>query len=188
MNKIDDILYGFLLIKATFDPSIKKLYLSNDKYLEARKEYMRIIKTSDRTIRNKVDKMIFLGYISKGSNRLIFTQEHSAWEYVKYDMLKYLVATKSERSIKVYTYLLNKFKWKQNDPQGYSFTLKELALACGYSETSASTGAASIFRLIVEDLARTGVINFKTYNDGKSSRMRLIWVEQEYEKLKPVGQ
>ena len=72
MNKIDDILYGFLLIRATFDPNIKKLYLSNEKYLETRKEYMRIIKVSDRTIRNKVDKMIFLGYISKGSNRLIF--------------------------------------------------------------------------------------------------------------------
>ena len=72
MNKIDDILYGFLLIRATFDPNINKLYLSNEKYLETRKEYMRIIKVSDRTIRNKVDKMIFLGYISKGSNRLIF--------------------------------------------------------------------------------------------------------------------
>lgn len=193
MDKIDDILYGMLAVKATYNPNSKELYLNNEKYMEVRKEYVKMTRKTDRTVRNRIDTMIKTGYLirqidDKGKDYLVIRGNHVAWEYVKYDMLKYLITTKSQSSVKVYTYLLNKFKWKQGSDEGYSFTLKELAMVCGYSESSANNSdITGMFRMIIDDLTRTGVINYKTYSDGKTQRMRLLWVEQEYSKLEKVG-
>ena len=193
MDQIDDILYGMLIVKATYNENKKELYLSNEKYLEARKEYTTLTRKTDRTARNKVDKMIQLGYITKSiddkhKEYLIIKDKHSLWQVVKYDMLRYLVTTKSQSSVKIYAYLLNKFIYKQGSGEGWSFTLEELAQVLGYSEASSKSGnVTTSMRMIVDDLARTKVINFKTYSDGKTQKMRLIWVEQEYNKLEKVG-
>lgn len=188
MGKVDDIFYGFLSLKATYNPNQKELYLTKQNELLARKEYHTMTKVTDRTLRNRVGKMVEYGYLVDKGDRYVFSAESSLWEIVQYDMLKYLVATKSENSVKIYCYLLNKFKWKQSSGEGYSFTLKGIARAIGYSESSSnSSNVTSIIRMIVEDLTRTGIINFVDYYDGKAPKMRLTWVEQDANKLEKVG-
>lgn len=61
--KIDDILYGFLVTQATFNPERKILYLPYKKVIEAKNTFARIARVDIRTVRNRIKKMIDGGYI-----------------------------------------------------------------------------------------------------------------------------
>ena len=63
----------------------------------------------------------------------ILSQDFSIFQPIPLQTLSFLVNVANSNVIKVYAYLLNKYKWKQKENQWYSFTIKELLSAIGYS-------------------------------------------------------
>lgn len=145
--KVDDILYGFLVTLATYNPATKELYLPYKDVLTAKRTFANVARVDIRTVRNRVKRMIDGGYIVENEKGdYIFSADSKEWQLVEYNMLKYLVATRNDNCIKIYCYLLKKFLWKEDergknpDIDKYKFTKGEIARALGYSETSARDG------------------------------------------------
>ena len=63
----------------------------------------------------------------------ILSQDFSIFQPIPLQTLSFLINVSNSNVIKVYAYLLNKYKWKQKENQWYSFTIKELLSAIGYS-------------------------------------------------------
>lgn len=83
-----------------------------------------------------------LGFITEGQiedlsgNNVevyILSQDFSIFQPIPLQTLSFLVNVANSNVIKVYAYLLNKYKWKQKENKWYSFTIKELLSAIGYS-------------------------------------------------------
>ena len=110
-------------------------------------------------------------------------------------MLWYIVTTRSQQAIKLYIYLLDKYKWKSKTSENYVFTNSELLGALGYSTRSSNKKANEIVNNILESFLREGVIKFENYyeeillNNGKtvpSPRKRLLFVAQTKNELPKV--
>ena len=110
-------------------------------------------------------------------------------------MLWYIVTTRSQQAIKLYIYLLDKYKWKSKTGENYVFTNSELLGALGYSTQSSNKKANEIVNNILESFLREGVIKFENYyeeillNNGKtvpSPRKRLLFVAQTKNELPKV--
>ena len=80
------------------------------------------------------------------------------YQLIDYEMLWYLVSTRSKSTLQIYVYLLNKYLWKAETKENYIFTNKELQVALGYSENTKL--ANSIMSNILESLSREGIIKF----------------------------
>lgn len=63
----------------------------------------------------------------------ILSQDFSIFQPIPLQTLSFLINVSNSNVIKVYAYLLNKYKWKQKENQWYTFTIKELLSAIGYS-------------------------------------------------------
>lgn len=189
---IDDILYGYLVTQATYNPSKKELYLPYKKVLEAKRNFATQGRVDIRTVRNRIKKMIEGGYITEKENGdYIFLQNSTAWQLVEFEMLEYLVTTRNTNCIKIYCYLLSKFLWKEKQRKQdleidkYKFTLGELARSIGYSETSSKEGKAlKIVKFILDSLQREGIINCVQFYEDKTPYLRLVNVVQKYSSLK----
>lgn len=77
-------------------------------------------------------------------------------------MVKYLVNTRNANSIRIYIYLLNKYKWKADN---YIFTLEELKTALGYSVKTKSIDV--VINDILASLKREKIIDFIKFHDNK---------------------
>lgn len=63
----------------------------------------------------------------------ILSQDFEIFQPIPLQTLSFLINVSNSNVIKVYAYLLNKYKWKQKGKEWYSFTIKELLSAIGYS-------------------------------------------------------
>lgn len=63
----------------------------------------------------------------------ILSQDFARFQPIPLETLSFLVNVSNSNVIKVYAYLLNKYKYKQQTKDMYTFTLKELLFAIGYS-------------------------------------------------------
>lgn len=182
---IDDILWGMILVKATYNEKDKELYITEDNLLEVKRDYTRGIGVTARTTRNRLDKYFSLGMMEQKivDNKVYYRLEDKKYQQYKiidYYILKYLVITKSHNAIKIYTYLLNKYDLWYGRDNMYSFTAHELLLALGYTESSANNGnLTEMIKMILRDLQKTGLIDYAEYYDGKSPRMRLLKVAKK---------
>lgn len=186
---IDDILWGMILVKATYNPQIKQLYITDLNLIEVKRDYTRGIGVTARTTRNRVQKYIDMGMMEQKvmENTIIYTikDKYTKYKLVDYYILKYLVTTKSHNAIKVYTYLLNCYDLKKGQDNMYSFTVRELLLALGYAETTANKGDnTTMISMILRDLKKTELIDFVEYYEDKAPRMRLTKVATKKEELK----
>lgn len=187
---IDDILWGMILVKATYNERDKELYITEENLLEVKRDYTRGIGVTARTTRNRLDKYFSLGMMEEKivDNKIYYRLEDKKYQQYKiidYYILKYLVTTKSHNSIKIYTYLLNKYDLWYGRDNMYSFTAGELLLALGYTESSARKGdLTEMVNMILKDLRKTGLIDYAEYFDGKSPRMRLTKVAKKEIELK----
>ena len=184
---IDDILYGWYVLQATFNPETKTLYLTAKNEREARTRFKQDSGVHAKTVLRRRQRLLDYGYMELDDcGNYIFPADSKKWEIVDYSMLEYLVTTRNENCIKVYCYLLNKHKWKTANNELYSFTLGELAKMLGYSDSSSMSG--SITRgmgYIVESLRREGIIDYVEYRDEqKHPHLRLVNVIQKKEELK----
>lgn len=84
-------------------------------------------------------------------------------------MVRYLVDTRNAQAIRVYLYLLNCSTMKKD----YVFTIREIKLALGYSEST--TSADTTIANILKSFSKEGVIRFEkekfdcVSNNGKTT-------------------
>lgn len=106
-----------------------------------------------------------MGLIDKKEDNYIFPFDYNCkYEIVEQKMLQYLIDTRSANAIRIYIYLLNKYKWKKQKQEKYEFTIKEIKRAMGYSE--ATKTAEIIIKNVLESLRREGIIDYiQTYKE-----------------------
>lgn len=147
---------------------------------------------SEATIRNTIKLYKIIGIITEEKiidkyERLVdvyvLKQDFKRFQYIKTDTLKYLVDTANINVIKVYTYLLNKFIYKKNSNEKYSFTKKELCKSIGYSYRNDNI---SKINNILTCLKNNGLIEYSQsyYYNGKVPIPILILdnVNEDYKK------
>lgn len=156
---VDDLLYAFMSYHATFDPEAGEYYLTERNWVKYRPLLKNVINT--RNARNHLNSLISKGIIKHDSEHMRYIFPHNG--YTKYQpvnngMLYYLIITSNINVIKIYTYLLNKWLWKQKVREPYYFTLKELREAMGYSGSN-NEGVDAALRTILFSISKQGIID-----------------------------
>lgn len=185
---IDDLLYGSMQYLATFHPAKKKLYLTRKNLVKNKKDIYALCNLNSRSLNAHIQKLIDKKLVAEeeinGIPAYTFPYDYDGgYQIVNYEMLWYIVSTRNKSAIQVYVYLLNKYLWKAQTNERYSFTNKELQVAVGYSENTKL--ANSIMANVLESLSREGIIRFEEYYeeniavDGSSvptPKKRLVFV------------
>lgn len=187
---IDDIVFGYIQHLATYAPELNTLYVPVKKVSASKADIAWIINKTTRTVSNKINKLIENGLIQE---RQIKLNDKDEWVYVipqetcgKYEIIQdemvwYILQTRTQNALKVYIYLLNKYKWKlKTKDEMYSFTASEILEAMGYSSSSNGAKTSAITTLL-ESLRREGIIDYVDYWDTTyclkgTDRKRLTFV------------
>lgn len=215
--KTNDILYGFMRSLSTAEPTPKekqkwKEYLTKQEFLKNKKVIASILECSTKTIDRHLEKLISAGLVEedvliiekadKYGKTTVYNYEvyrfpydyDSNYEIIPQKMLRYLVDTRNAHAIRIYIYLLNKYKWKLQEQEYYKFTIRELKGALGYADTTKTIDAT--IRNILESFAREGVIKYKVIKENVSiggineykvipvERMLLTFVARDTEELR----
>lgn len=182
--KVDDLLYCFMRVLSTSIPNPYKgdpegtiqqqkeermEYLTFKEFAENKKTIAQLCNVTVRTINDKVKKMLKDGLldtqeviqIDEKGKEIVYPVYTFPYDYKgKYqiankDMLKYLVYTRNPQCIKIYIYLLNKYKWKTN----YEFTITEIKNALGYAESTLLCN--DMIKCVLDSLSREGIIDYR---------------------------
>lgn len=192
---IDDLLYGATQYLATFHPAKRQLYLTKQNLMKNKKDIYTLCNLDSRKLKAHIQKLIDKGLIKEEMideyPSYTFPYDYDGgYQIINYEMLWYLVSTRSKSAIQVYVYLLNKYLWKAQTKENYIFTNKELQVAVGYSENTKL--ANSIMTNVLESLSREGIIKIvdewqeMTNINGtqtKTCRHKLVFVAQTKEDL-----
>lgn len=163
-----DILYGFMVSKATFHPETKQLYLTKYRFTKL-KPYLKIIfNERGRTfVSDNLDKLKKAGFIQEttlicaGKPTACYTFPNDNFEkyrLVNNEMLLYVVYTRNSCAIRIYTYLYNKYDWKRKQKEEYDFTITELRSVLGWAPTSRTCN--EIIEMNLQSFAREGIIRY----------------------------
>lgn len=174
----NDLLYGALQYLATYHPELHCLYLTKKNYTKSKQELMSICDLDSRGIKRHLDRLIEKGLIKErkiyvGENKVeydcyTFPYNHKdRYQLVTNEMLWYVVSTRNKQAVRIYIYLLNKFKWKSQNSDTYEFTNNELIEALGYSTKGKNSLISSMVTNILESFKREGVINYLEYYETR---------------------
>ena len=163
-----DILYGFMVSKATFHPETKQLYLTKYRFAKL-KPYLKIIfNERGRTfVSDNLDKLKKAGFIQEttlicaGKLTACYTFPNDNFEkyrLVNNEMLLYVVYTRNSCAIRIYTYLYNKYDWKRKQKEEYDFTITELRSVLGWAPISRTCN--EIIEMNLQSFAREGIIRY----------------------------
>ena len=212
----NDLLYGFMRALSTAEPTPKEKqkwteYLTKKDFLKNKKIIANILDYSVKTIERHLEKLIAAGLVEEGilaidridKSGKVTTYNYevyrfpydydSNYEIIPQKIVRYLVDTRNSHAIRIYIYLLNKYKWKQQTQEQYKFTIRELKAALGYSDTTKTID--STIKNILESFAREGMIKYQVIkesvdiggiNDVKVvpvERMLLTYVARDVEEL-----
>lgn len=192
---IDDLLYGAMQYLATFHPAKRQLYLTKQNLMKNKKVLYTMCNLDSRKLKAHIQKLIDKGLIKEEMideyPSYTFPYDYDGgYQIINYEMLWYLVSTRSRFAIQIYVYLLNKYLWKAQTEEDYIFTNKELQVALGYSKDSNLAGSA--ITNVLESLSREGIIKIvdewqeMTNINGtqtKTCRHRLVFIAQTKEDL-----
>ena len=172
----DDLIYGYLQCKSTFDTSNQQRYIAAVTVAQLKKNMAAMIGKTARTVTNRLSKLVEKGLLKEdtkdGSNISILTENSERYQLINYDILFYLLINRSAQSIRVYVYLLNKYLWKKETNENYIFTLSELKDALGYAETTKT--ADIILDTILKSFYREGLIKWREIVDSKNVNGKVI--------------
>lgn len=181
---IDDIVYGYLQASATYDPHNKVLYIPKNKMSGIKKMLQTIIgcKTT-KTIDNKIKKLLENNLLQEGEHNnkpvILFPYDkNEKYRIIDADLLFSLVCVYRPMVLKIYVYLLDKYKWKNKSNEKYVFTLHELCQMMGYADSSRKQ--EPVIREILINLRNNKFIDYEEFYDidfecGKAvPRLRLL--------------
>lgn len=195
----DDLLFGAMYHLATYNPVEKKLYLDKRVLTSHKKEIYNICGLNCRTLKAHLEKLKDNKFIVEDEEQKIYTfpsNYDDKYQLIENDMLWYIVSTSSKQAVRIYTYLLNRFLWKQREGDVYIFTNKELLVALGYSANSENGLAQSIIQNCLERFCREGIFVVENFfdkiinEDGKEipvPKKRLIHVAKTKMELRTVA-
>lgn len=201
----DDLLYGFMRCLSTAHPVTEKgaktpyeEYLTKKEFLTNKKVIANILECSTKTIDRHLEKLISANLVVEDTleiekadksgkittyNYEIYTFPYdydSRYEIIPQKMVRYLIDTRNSHAIRIYIYLLNKYKWKLQEQEQYKFTIRELKTVLGYSESTKTIDTT--IRNILESFAREGMIQYKVIKEsvdiGGINDVKLIPVER----------
>lgn len=195
----NDLLLGYIQHLATFMPEKEILYVPVEEVIKERKKIMFIIgKRSVNTVNYQIAKLVDKGLIKK--EILIINNKQvecyimpqitkGSYELINNGLLWYIVQTRNLNSLKIYLYLLNKYKWKSKSGEKYTFTVKEISEALGYSSDSKTGSITSIINTILQSMKREGLLDYKDYIDTQHSlhattRKKLLFMATSIDQLK----
>ena len=202
----DDLLYSSLYYLSTFHPIKNQLYLTKKNLGKNKKIICDICELTTQTFNRHLEKLIDKGLLKEeeitiGEGKTQYPCYTFPYNYtekyqiVENEMLWYIVSTRNKQAVRVYIYLLNIYKWKQQNKEDYIFTNLELLGALGYSTNSSNQRCNSIINNILESFAREVVIKYETFyeetflSSGKSvpvPRKRLIFVASSKKELPQI--
>lgn len=202
----DDFLYGFLRSLSTVRPAVgdqeAREYLPIKTYQKYKKVIAGVVGVTTKTIGNHLNRLAEKGLIDEGIETINgkdvkvfwFPVVKGRYEILEQDMVRYLVDTKSIHAIKIYIYLLNKYKWKRQKGERYIFTEKELITALGYSEKTCHAEYYATINNIIKSFVIGGLIKYKkvqceikdcdTYKT--TERMELIYVVEKFSEVEEL--
>lgn len=173
----DDLIYGYLSYCSTFDPNNKQRYIAIKNVSPLKKYMAAMIGKTAKTVSNHIDKLIEKGLLKKeikGNQEVyIFTEMSSTYQLVNYDILFYLLMSRSQYAIQIYVYLLNKYLWKKQTNEHYIFTLEELGKALGYTDSSIC-GITPALNLILESFFREGLLKWREVVETKAINGKMV--------------
>lgn len=153
-----DIVYGYLQLIATFNPSSRELYIYHREYVKEKESIANIADCSIKTIERAVTALKVSGLIKFDEDRILITPSTNRYQLVDYNILDKLVGTGNHNIIRIYIYLLNKYLWKQEQSSSYLFTISELASAIGYN--SFNSNISNRISRTLNILKDSGMIDF----------------------------
>lgn len=170
----DDLLYGVLYYLSTFHPKEKTLYLTKKNLTKNKKIICDICDITVQTMNRHINKLIENNLLKEeniviGEDKteyLCYTFPYNykgKYQLIENEMLWYIVSTRNKQAVRVYIYLLNKYKWKKEINENYIFTNKDIMKAIGYSTNSNNALANKMITNVLESFSREGVIKFETF-------------------------
>jgi len=174
----NDLLYGAMQYLATYHPELHLLYLTKKNYTKSKKELMSLCDLDSRGIKRHLDKLIEKGLVKEktiyvGENKTEYEcytfpyNFNDRYQIVNNEMLWYVVSTRNKQAVRIYIYLLNKYKWKAQSGESYDFSNKELLEVLGYSTNGKNSIASSMITNILESFKREGVIDYCEYYEQR---------------------
>lgn len=194
--RVDDLLYGYLQYKATYNPNKDRLYITLDNLRKNKSNIETLCGCSRRTIDRQIKSLIEAGMVEEviEDNKYIYSLPcvGNRYQIIDWNMLEYLLNTRNHNSIRLYVYLLNKYQWKYETKENYCFTIAELAQAIGYQSKQTSTN--KMIKDILNSFYREGIIKWREVietitRQGKAIpriRKELLFVAQHKNELVPV--
>lgn len=196
----NDLAYGFMLYLATYDEKTNTLYLTKNR-LEKDIPIMRAIlgDITKKGVLNAIAKLLENNLIKEskiniGSMKNVpcytfpYTSS-SRYQLISNDVLYYVLFTRNKCAVRIYTYLYNKYLWKQQTGEEYEFTIKEIKLALGWSNTTKT--AEDLINMNLRSLKNEGIIDyveyFRTINSTPSPVKRLTFVAAKQSQIMQRG-
>lgn len=124
---------------------------------------------SPKTYRSHLKYLIETGYVVEEDDRYVLPNIEDIYLLLPLDTLRFIVDTITESVIKVYIYLGQRYKYKQN----YVFTQEEIGQHLGVSLDGNLVARNKIKNALIS-LQNNGLIEYETFFDGKSPRHRLL--------------
>ena len=173
---VNDLIYGYLSYKSTFDSESKERYIYVKTVSSLKSTMAAMIQKTPRTVTNNINAMIDRGLLmlieKDGQSAYLLTEGIGRYQLVNYDILWYLLQTRSKIAIKVYVYLLNKYLWKQQTHENYIFTIDELSIAMGYA--ASSTTVQPMVSVLLDSFAREGLLKWREVVDTKEINGKMV--------------
>ena len=173
-----DILYGFMLNRATYNSEDDILYLTKSKFHRVKSALRTLLANESRSfLSTNINKLKNAGFLEEGFVRTaqnpntpsyIFPNHaYKRYKLVNNDLLLYIVCTRNNLAVRIYTYLLDKYEWKKREREYYNFTTKELRQALGYAASTKTCD--ELIKINLLSLKREGIINYEeeyAYDDN----------------------
>ena len=170
-TRANAVLYTFMRCISTLNSRTKEEYL----YKETFQENIEIARdlcwcSTTKTINNNLKKLISVGLIKEDikNDKPCYTfpyDEHGIYKLIELPLLKFILNSRNKFGVRTYLYLLNKSTYKEN----YTFTIKELSTAFGFSQNTTYQNEAIKDSLI--DLQYSKLIDYEdAYQQVKDPR------------------
>lgn len=200
----DDLLFGCLQYLATYHPELNKLYLTKKALTKSKKEVYGLCGLNAKSFNRHIDRLkekglikeevIYVGESKTEYDCYTFPYNHDGkYQIVNNEMLWYIVSTRNQQAVRIYTMLLDWYDWKSHENDEFIFTNKDIMKKLGYSTASNNALASSMVSNILESFQREGVIDFEEFfeiridNSGKeipTPKKRLKFVAKSKSELR----
>ena len=172
----DDILFGVMYYLATFHPEEKKLYLTKKTFTKNKACIYDLCDLNSQKLKRHLKKLADAGLIKEedikvGEEKLpcyTFPYDYTKkYQLIENDMLWYICSTRNKQAVRLYSYLLNCYKWKLKENSNYEFSYTTLVHKLGYSTKSVNALAIDMVSNILESLKREGIIDYEDFYEEK---------------------